>query len=198
MDSQITLVTSTPPISLVFATDSMINTTLQLNSRAAYTISTKLEGTTTEIRASGSGELVARICRNGILPYTVAFPSSNGKKDIRLSKWLHPYKLDGVSLAHRIETELGNCVLKVHPTYRLALFLESDFETPIAHWARSEESSQLLLVLCSGTEKFVPQIIAAFTIQELKMRNQEKSDRVAQFKAAAPSQAAKAVVGVGR
>jgi hypothetical protein len=55
-----------------------------------------------------------------------------------------------------------------------------------------------LLVLCSGTEKFVPQIIAAFTIQELKMRNEEKSDRVAQFKAAAPSQAAKAVVGVGR
>ncbi|KAJ7802369.1 hypothetical protein B0H14DRAFT_2614357 [Mycena olivaceomarginata] len=194
----------------------MINTTLQLNSRAAYTISTKLEGTTTEIRASGSGELVARICRNGILPYTVAFPSSNGKKDIRLSKWLHPYKLDGVSLAHRIETELGNCVFEGAPHLsargrRLAsrcrqdidvisasYFWRSDFETPIAHWARSEESSQLLLVLCSGTEKFVPQIIAAFTIQELKMRNQEKSDRVAQFKAAAPSQAAKAVVGVGR
>ncbi|KAJ7858235.1 hypothetical protein B0H14DRAFT_3864419 [Mycena olivaceomarginata] len=153
----------------------MINTTLQLNSRAAYNHLYQARGYHHRDQSLG-----------------------NGKKDIRLSKWLHPYKLDGVSLAHRIETELGNCVLKVHPTYRLALFLESDFETPIAHWARSEESSQLLLVLCSGTEKFVPQIIAAFTIQELKMRNEEKSDRVAQFKAAAPSQAAKGVVGVGR
>ncbi len=126
MDSQLTLVDSALPICLTFSKDSMINTTLYRDSRPVYTISTELQGTTTEIRAAGTAELLARICRNDILPNTVAFPSINDGKVMRLSKWLRGCKLpDGrsvrssdfrihsepqffyVSHAYVIETELA-------------------------------------------------------------------------------------------
>jgi hypothetical protein len=42
-------------------------------------------------------------------------------------------------------------------------------------------------MLYSGTENFHPQIIAAFTVQELKMRMAEKADLVALSRAAAQS-----------
>lgn len=67
------------------------------------------------------------------------------------------------------------------------LFTEFDLETPVAHWDRPSDTSPLALVLYPGTENFHPQIIAAFTIQELKMRMAEKADTVAQSRAAAQS-----------
>ncbi|KAJ6548370.1 hypothetical protein B0H19DRAFT_1378894 [Mycena capillaripes] len=59
--------------------------------------------------------------------------------------------------------------------------------TPVAHWERPNDTSPLTLILYSGTENFHPQIIAAFTIQQLKMRMAEKADTVAQSRAAAQS-----------
>ncbi|KAJ7907817.1 hypothetical protein B0H13DRAFT_1715704 [Mycena leptocephala] len=170
MDSQLTLVDSALPICLTFSKDSMINTTLYRDSRPVYTISTKLQGTATEIRAAGTAELLARICRNDILPNTVAFPSINDGKEMRLSKWLRGCKLPDGSHAYVIETELGKCFLKKHRTHRLVLFTEHDLETPVAHWELPDGSSPLSLILYPGTENFHPQIIAAFTIQDLKMR----------------------------
>ncbi|KAJ7875034.1 hypothetical protein B0H13DRAFT_1723284 [Mycena leptocephala] len=179
MDSQLTLVDSAPPICLTFSKDSMINTTLYRDSRPVYTISTELQGTTTEIRAAGTAELLARICRNDILPNTVAFPSINDGKVMRLSKWLRGCKLPDGSHAYVIETELGNYFLKKHRTHRLVLFTEHDLETPIARWELSSGSSPLSLILYPGTENFYPEIIAAFTIQDLKMRTAGQSGTVA-------------------
>ncbi|KAJ7724374.1 hypothetical protein B0H16DRAFT_324339 [Mycena metata] len=88
MDSELTLVDPTPPVFLDFSPDSMINTTICRNSRAAYTISTELQGSTTELRRAGASELLARICRKEVLPDTVSFPNINNGKDLRRSKWL--------------------------------------------------------------------------------------------------------------
>ncbi|KAJ7036342.1 hypothetical protein C8F04DRAFT_953916 [Mycena alexandri] len=187
MDSQLTLVNPTPPVCLDFSTDSMINTTLYRDSRPAYTISTELQGSTTELRTAGTLQLLARICRKEVLPDTVSFPNINDGKDLRLSKWLRRCTLpDGIH-AHLIETEVGNCLLKKHIDHRLALFAEYDPETPVAHWERRDGTSPLSLILYAGTENFHPQIIAAFIVQELKMRMAEKADLVALSRAAARS-----------
>ncbi|KAJ7486890.1 hypothetical protein FB451DRAFT_774768 [Mycena latifolia] len=185
MDSQLTLVNDTPPVYLTFLPDNMNNTTIFLNSRPAYQISTALQGSTTEIRASDTSELLVRISRKEILPTTIAFPRISNGKDLRLSKWMVRQKLPEGGHVHVIETEVGKCLLRKHPVHRLALFTEYDLENPVAHWRRPDDTSPLSLVLYPGTENFHPEIIAAFTIQELKMRMTEKADSIALSRAAA-------------
>ncbi|KAJ7238838.1 hypothetical protein B0H12DRAFT_1136877 [Mycena haematopus] len=187
MDSQLTLVNASPPVSLTFSRNSMINATLYRDSRLVYTIATELRGTTTEIRAAGTSQLLVRIARKELLPNTITFPPINDGKDMRLGKWLRRCKLPDGSHAHVIETEVGNCVLKKDRIYRLVLFTEYDLETPVAHWESGDGTSPPSLILHSGTENFHPQIIAAFTVQELKMRMAEKADIMAQSRAAAQS-----------
>ncbi|KAF7365733.1 Peptide methionine sulfoxide reductase [Mycena venus] len=187
MDSQLTLVDPSPPVCLTFSANSMINAILYRDGRPVYTISTELLGSTTEIKASATSELLARITRKELLPDIVTFPNVDGGKDMRLSKWMRRCKLPDGSHAHVIETEVGNCLLRKHRTHRLALFTEYDLESPVAHWERPDESSPLSLILYSGTENFHPQIITAFTVQELKMRMAEKADIVALSRATAQS-----------
>ncbi|KAJ7619817.1 hypothetical protein DFH06DRAFT_1360880 [Mycena polygramma] len=206
MDSQVTLVNASVPLCLTFSKGSMINTTLYLDSdserRPVYTICTPLRGTVTEIRSATGGtegELVARICRNDFLPNTVAFKDG---KSVRLASWLKKFKLPDGSTARIVETAVGNCFLKIDRKHRLALYSASDLEctTPLAHWARSPETGQLQLSLNlpAGMEDFRPQIIAAFTVEELKMRGTEKYDTVQQAHAAVRNEAVKDLLGVGR
>jgi hypothetical protein len=93
MDSQLTLVSIAPAARLVFSQDSMKNATLFLDSGPAYTISTDTSNARTELRAAGTGELLARIVRKEIMPDTITFPALNGGKEIRLTKWLKKSKL---------------------------------------------------------------------------------------------------------
>ncbi|KAJ7231149.1 hypothetical protein B0H12DRAFT_1146817 [Mycena haematopus] len=179
MDSQQTLVSPSLSIRLTFSANSMTNAALSRDSRPAYTITTQLQGSTTDIRASGRTEVLARISRKDFLPDTVKFPNINGGKEVRLSKWMRPLKLPDGSHAHIIETEVGNCVLKTHPVYRLEVFSEHNLDTPIAHWELANETRPLSLMLCAGTDTFYSQVIAAFTIQDLRMRMTEKSSRMA-------------------
>jgi hypothetical protein len=72
----------------------MKNATLFLDdSGPAYTISTDTSNARTELRAAGTGELLARIARKEILPDTITFPALNGGKEMRLTKWLTKSKL---------------------------------------------------------------------------------------------------------
>ncbi|KAJ7637495.1 hypothetical protein B0H17DRAFT_837030, partial [Mycena rosella] len=121
MESQFTLVTATPPIYLKFGSDSMINTTISMNSRPAYTLSMALQGSTTDLSALRTSELLARISRKEILPNTIAFPSVNNGKEIRLSKWMSRQKLSDGLHVHLIETEIGKCFLRKHSVHRLAV-----------------------------------------------------------------------------
>ncbi|KAJ7840055.1 hypothetical protein B0H14DRAFT_2785855 [Mycena olivaceomarginata] len=156
MDSEL-LVSASPPVHLTFSDNSMINATL-------YRVSPH------------TSELLARITRRSILPDLITFPNHDGGKEMRLSKWMRRCMLPDGSHAHGVETEMGNCLLKIHPVHRLALYTERDPGTPIAHWERATATSPLSLVLYPGTENFYPKIIAAFTVSELKMRNAEQTD----------------------
>ncbi|KAJ7831367.1 hypothetical protein B0H13DRAFT_1551155, partial [Mycena leptocephala] len=93
MDSQLTLVSVAPAAHLKFSQDSMKNATLFLDSRPAYTISTDTSNAHTELRAAGTGELLARIARKEIMPDTMTFPAPNRGKEIRSTKWLKKSKL---------------------------------------------------------------------------------------------------------
>ncbi|KAJ7099136.1 hypothetical protein C8R44DRAFT_859494 [Mycena epipterygia] len=181
-DEALTLVNPTPgPIFLTFGTDSMLSATLFLNGRPAYTISTALAGSPTELRTAGTSsdseesEPLARIACNAFLPDTIAFPASSASK-MRLSKWLRRCTLaDGLEV-HMIETDAGKCVLKPDLVHRLALFAEHDLQTPVAHWQRRAAGAPLSPVLYAGTESFRAQIIAAFIVLELRMRMAEKAE----------------------
>ncbi|KAJ7086205.1 hypothetical protein C8R44DRAFT_821152 [Mycena epipterygia] len=186
MDSQLTLVDPSPPISLIFDTNSMTNATLSLNSIPAYTISTDSRGTSTELRAAGTGEVLVRIVRKGMFPDTIAFPNIHGGKDVRLNKWLKSAaKLPDGSPVSVIETEVGKCFLRKYRLYRLALFTETDMEAPVAHLQRPTVATPLplALILQPGTETFRPEIIAAFIVQEQKTRMEEEAQKEAQDRA---------------
>ncbi|KAJ7099179.1 hypothetical protein C8R44DRAFT_947467 [Mycena epipterygia] len=180
MNSQLTLVNPTPgPISLTFGTDSMLSATLFLNGRPAYTISTVPAGSPTELRTAGTdsdSELLTRISCKALLPDTIAFPASSASK-MRLSKWLRRCTLaDGLE-AHTIETDAGKCVLKSDLVHRLAVPIHrARSADPVAHWQRRAAGAPLSPVLYAGTESFHAQIIAAFIVQELRMRMAEKAE----------------------
>ncbi|KAJ7142622.1 hypothetical protein C8R44DRAFT_760891 [Mycena epipterygia] len=180
MDSQLTLVTASPAISLIFSRDSMTNATLLVDAASRYTISSNSQNSITEIRAADTTKLLAQIFRRDILPDTIAFPSVNAGKGIRMSKWLRKTKLLDGSVGYVIETEEhGNFVLRVHRQLRLALFREDDLDTPVAHWQRSSDTAAPALILQAGTWNSVrPQIIAAFIVQEFRMRMEEKAGHV--------------------
>ncbi|KAJ7142636.1 hypothetical protein C8R44DRAFT_974276 [Mycena epipterygia] len=177
MDSQLTLVTASPPVSLVFSHDSMTNASLLVDSTPRYTISSNSQNSITEIRAAGTTELLAQISRKEVLPDTIAFVGVNAGKEMRLSKWLRKTRLLDGSVGHVIETEEhGNFILKPHRRLRLALFRDDDLETPLAHWQRPSDTAPPALVLQAGTRASVrPQIIAAFVVQEFRMRMEEKA-----------------------
>ncbi|KAF8194070.1 hypothetical protein K438DRAFT_1761621 [Mycena galopus ATCC 62051] len=62
-------------------------------------------------------------------------------------------------------------------------------ETPVAHWEpRTDKTSPPSLILYPGTENFYLQIIATFTVQELKMRRAENA-QAARFSRFAVEQA---------
>ncbi|KAJ6563321.1 hypothetical protein DFH09DRAFT_1158948, partial [Mycena vulgaris] len=170
MDSQLTLADPSPPVSLTFNADSMTNATLTINNTTpAYTISTDSRGGTTEIRAAGTDEVLARIVRKGILPDTITFPNLNGGKAVPIG----PY----VSSRRQLE----KCFLRKYRLYRLALFTEHDLDTPVAYLMRPTVATPIgmVLMLEPGTESFRAQITAAFIIQEQKTRADEDALRAA-------------------
>ncbi|KAJ7932201.1 hypothetical protein B0H13DRAFT_1956735 [Mycena leptocephala] len=155
---------------LVFGTDSMLNCTITRNGAPEYTVSTKKGGSTTEVHASGTDALLARIVRKDLFPSTVVFPDLNDGKAIRLAKWLKRVTLaDGQGLAASLETDVGICYLRLHPTLRLALY-SADLSTIIAHWALKTESSPRTLIIAPEVERSHAQILAAFLYEDERLR----------------------------
>ncbi|KAJ7930989.1 hypothetical protein B0H13DRAFT_1960077 [Mycena leptocephala] len=127
---------------LVFGTDSMLNCTITRNGAPEYTVSTKKGGSTTEVHASGTDTLLARIARKDLFPSTVGCFA---------------------------ETDVGICYLRLHPTLRLALY-SADLSTIIVHWALKTESSPRTLIIAPGVERSHAQILAAFLYEDERLR----------------------------
>ncbi|KAJ7436852.1 hypothetical protein FB451DRAFT_1570903 [Mycena latifolia] len=165
MDSQLTLV-DPAPVSLIFDSNSMTNATLRINSAPAYTISTDSRGTT-EIRAAGSDDVLARVVRKGLLPDTISFPTLDDGKELRLSRCSNPrsFPMESLYVLLRPTSESvssGN----IDNIGSRCLFTEHDAENPVAYLQRPTVATPvpLALVLQPGTEHFRAQIIAAFII----------------------------------
>ncbi|KAJ6576029.1 hypothetical protein DFH09DRAFT_1150226 [Mycena vulgaris] len=167
-----------PPRSwLVFEKNSMVSTTITQNAVPVYAVSTSTHGGTTEVRATGTDALVARIARKELLPDTVKFPDFQGGKSMRLSKWLKRTTLaDGIPAA-TFETSSGVCVLCIDPVHRLVLY-SADRTTIIAHWQLKTDSSPMALVIAPKMQHAQAMILAAFLYEEQKMRATERNGEV--------------------
>ncbi|KAJ7611274.1 hypothetical protein FB45DRAFT_1037607 [Roridomyces roridus] len=172
-------------VRLTFFPDSMNNSTLYLGGLARYKLCTTGPfDSLVEISERGTSDslaVVARISHNVVRPSTVVFPRVRGdQSEWKVKKWMAECTVDG-NVAHLIELDsIGQCLLKLHREYRLALYTPDDPRTPIAHWQRgTARNSPLSLVLYPGTENIQPQIMAAFVIQEQRMRMVEKKNGLA-------------------
>ncbi|KAJ7755303.1 hypothetical protein DFH07DRAFT_821748 [Mycena maculata] len=176
--SQATLADPSPPTCLVFERNSMLETTILRHASPVYRVSTNRHGSTTEVCVPGTHTIIARIVRKEILPDTVAFSDTNGGKAVRVSRWLKRTKqADGRSEAI-LETDIGACILRTHPDYRLALY-DADLSTIVAHWAPlTRPPSPPTLVLAPGIERSQVKILVAFLCEEQKLRIAEKNSTV--------------------
>ncbi|CAK5270764.1 unnamed protein product [Mycena citricolor] len=186
MDSQLTLVDRDPPVRLTFGPDSMTNALVSCGGVRRYRIATRLHGFRTEIREVGPGgedadaaEPAVVISRREVLKDTIRF---RGGKEVKIAQWMRKTKLAG-RVAYVVENELGSFTLRVDPVYRLALFADFDSETPIAHWSETDAATLVIDLPGPAAPETHLEILAAFTIQELRLRMLEKAAIVAQRRA---------------
>ncbi|KAJ7821371.1 hypothetical protein B0H14DRAFT_3471555 [Mycena olivaceomarginata] len=166
MESQLTLVTVDSAVRLTFNRD---NATISLDSVHAYTITTDAQNMYTELRAVGNGELLVRIVRKAILPDTIAFPTT-------------PQRL--------VRYTSSQC-FSSSPRYRHGTWAVHSQGTPSAsagakttysRWLRVGNASTPTLVICAepwASSRARAQVIAAFIVQEFKMRMKEQASLAA-------------------
>ncbi|KAJ7120573.1 hypothetical protein C8R43DRAFT_80163 [Mycena crocata] len=155
--------------SLVFDKDSMLNSTISVNSHAVYTVYTRLPGEATEIRSPGTGALVARINRRLFLPNTVTLPGESQGKATRISRWLKKTKLADGAPASQIEIGGQPTYLAEHEIHGLALFA-SDMQTILAHWQRNKDFQKRELFISGDMEQHQVEILTAFLFMGEKQR----------------------------
>ncbi|KAF7296268.1 Peptide methionine sulfoxide reductase [Mycena chlorophos] len=160
--------------------------------RAVYTLSTQVlsrtgEYSIAELRSARDKRLVARITRRSIKADTVWFPTNDSDTEAaveeqwKISKWMKRCKLSDGTYGHVINAEIGQCILRRHPEYRLALFTEFDSETPVAYWTHTTPSSSSklpsLLISPLVPSSLHAQVVCAFLIEELKLRMRMPEDQ---------------------
>ncbi|KAG9225705.1 hypothetical protein CCMSSC00406_0007562 [Pleurotus cornucopiae] len=127
MDSTITLVNPSTPVTLVFTKNSTTNTGIALKgpeSRILYSVSSDALTCSKTTIADSTGT-VAIINKRDILPSTVSFPSRDGQGSMKLSKWLREQKTSDGHPIMMIETTLGQFGWK-YDTTRIALWPSGD------------------------------------------------------------------------
>ncbi|KAJ7112120.1 hypothetical protein C8R44DRAFT_798134 [Mycena epipterygia] len=158
---------------LVFTKNSMLNTTIERDASPAYTVSTRLPGSTTYIRSADTDTQVGCINRGMFLPDTIRLPGVGDGKARRVSRWLKDAKMKDGTPAFQLHLGGEPRFLAQHNEYGLALFA-ADMEGILAHWQPRTDSSNLALVLSAGMDNFETQILAAFLFAEQELRRNEK------------------------
>ncbi|KAK0431526.1 hypothetical protein EV421DRAFT_165684 [Armillaria borealis] len=175
MDSVLTLVNPSPPIHLEFDRNSVVNAILLKNSQPAYTIRTKQKtrSARTDVVDVGTQEVIASIEIKEIFPDVVTIASVNGGNSVKISKWMKEEQLPDKIRVRVIETAYGRYLWKLHVVHRLALYAESNLETPVAYARPVTRTSPLVLVVESEAMSFFDQIIASFIVREKELRAEE-------------------------
>ncbi|EGN96482.1 hypothetical protein SERLA73DRAFT_186229 [Serpula lacrymans var. lacrymans S7.3] len=177
MESTTTLINPTPPTALYFSTGSMKDSSIFAHpSRPLYTVTSNKSGNRIEVKDAPSGRIIAVHERREILPDHITFPGSetHGSESMDVSKWLKKSKLPDGFPVHIMETPDGSYVWKSDPTYRLALFPESNLQTPVAYLQPSTPTQNFALVIESQTEAFRDDAVVAFLILEQRLRIEDK------------------------
>ncbi|KAK0473911.1 hypothetical protein IW261DRAFT_1423278 [Armillaria novae-zelandiae] len=170
MDSVLTLVNPSPPIHLEFDRNSVTNAILLKNSQPTYTIRTKQKTRSARTDVVDIKE---------IFPDMVTIASVNGGNSVKINKWMKEEQLLDKTRVKVIETAYGRYLWKLHLVHRLALYGESNLETPIAYLQPVTRTSPLVLVIESEAIALIDQIIASFIIREKELRAKEKSSALA-------------------
>ncbi|KAK0455288.1 uncharacterized protein EV420DRAFT_1240321, partial [Desarmillaria tabescens] len=171
MDSLLTLVYPSPPTYFEFDRNGVLNATLLKNSQPTYTIQTKQTATArTEVVDVTTQKVIVVIEENGIFPDTVRISSVNGGKAIKISKWMKEERLLDKTRVRVIETAYRRYLWKVHVVHRLALYAESNLETPVAYIKPATRTSPLVIVVESEAMGLIDQIIASLIIREKELR----------------------------
>ncbi|KAF7305576.1 hypothetical protein HMN09_00810800 [Mycena chlorophos] len=185
MDSQITLVNPAKSTTYTFTPNSMISASItasQSPGKPLYTLTTNSTDSSVikDARPGSGGAVVAKIARHLMLPDAVAFvgPDGGKPKEIRVGKWMKEAKLGGNS-GYIIETGEGFRVFfRRHVEHRLALFLDSDLDTPLAFFRlpNPEHPLSAVSIVIDGRvpEEFHIQVLLAFMYEEHRMRQHEK------------------------
>ncbi|KAG6809761.1 hypothetical protein H0H92_014820 [Tricholoma furcatifolium] len=183
MDSQVTLVNYTA-LQLDFSKNSMLNAVLtSRGGRAAYTISTvDASGSHTDIKDMVTNRAVATIKRKTFTSDTVVFPDRYGGKVLKLDKWLSivhfPDGSEGTKVT--IEDNQRTFLWKKHPLHRLALYHETDTETPVAYEViQSGLPPSLVMERGIESDSVREEILVSFLVIEQRLRLEAKAREVA-------------------
>ncbi|KZP17219.1 hypothetical protein FIBSPDRAFT_957396 [Athelia psychrophila] len=181
MDSQVTLVNPSPSVSLVFDSYSIRNARIALSTnpfQIMYTIHTAQPKPTADsasyIRA---GErTLAAIQQNEVLPDKVTFYAHDGAKTkVSVNKWLKKGTLSDHYPVRFMIFDGSSYYWKSDKNFRLALYNSNDHQCPIATYTSASPVAIVILAEHQMLLAHAPEVLAAFIIQESKMRQVEKS-----------------------
>jgi len=181
--SEATLVNPEPPTALVFTKSSTLNTTLLMNNRPYFKVSTlDAAGARTTITNVETNELLVTMKKRILQSDIVKFANKYGGKSLKQKDWLVETKMADGYPKWTIHTPIGNFVWRKDIVYRLALCPENDLDHPIAYSqfpTVEDRSIPLTLLLTRGTESFRDEIVASFLILEQHIRMEEKTMGIA-------------------
>ncbi|CAA7261026.1 unnamed protein product [Cyclocybe aegerita] len=169
--------TSSKPRSYYFDRNSVINSTLYCNSQPSYTIMTNKSGTRTDVCDIATQSVVATIKRREVFADTIKFPARNNGTSVAINKWLRPITHSPYHAEPSISlvTDVGNFVWESDAAHRLALYAEEDHQVPVAFFSRNRQPQDaIVLVMKSGAEEMVEDVIVSFIILEQRLRMKEK------------------------
>ncbi|KZP17220.1 hypothetical protein FIBSPDRAFT_934181 [Athelia psychrophila] len=185
MDSQVTLVNPSPSVSLVFDSYSIRNAHIALSTdpfHVLYSIHTaqpKPAADSASYIRTGERTLAA-IQQNEVLPDKVTFYAHDGAKaKVSVNKWLKKGTLSDNYPVRFMIFDGSSYYWKSDKNFRLALYNSNDHQYPIATYAAAAPVAIVILAEHKMLLAHAPEVLAAFIIQESKMRQGEKFREVA-------------------
>ncbi|KAJ3513855.1 hypothetical protein NLJ89_g2719 [Agrocybe chaxingu] len=167
--SQVTLVNPEHLTELVLTKNSVLNTRMLYKGKARYQVATvDANAARSIITDVQSGEQLAKIKRRTLHSDTVKFSHFFDGKAVKIKEWLREEKMANGHKRWNIETPAGSF------SWRKDVTRSYDMERPIAWLQLPTNEKPYALVLKSGTESFIAQILAAFVILEQEIRLEEK------------------------
>ncbi|TFK24627.1 hypothetical protein FA15DRAFT_655723 [Coprinopsis marcescibilis] len=175
-ESQETLI-DIGPLSLKFNRKSVTNATIYSSALPVYKITTTKDGSQTDIfDVLGSETRIATIKRREFLPDVIKYRNRTMANVVKINNWLKHEKLEGNATGVCFDSSSGPMAWKYgeQERYRMALYKDKDFDHPIAYLDTSQSSVPIRLVITSGYQDLVEDILLSALILEHKLKMFER------------------------